>query len=347
VVPIGLPSISLAIDPHRHQRVYATNAGSFYVTDNAGLTWNRSETGLHGINLVSVVADLIHPGTFYGSNFATIYATTDFGATWSKYPVPTSDTFMLGLDARHRRLSFVTGHAVPGRSLGYSSTNGGRTWHASHGLQNADAVMSLGVAPGDPRTMYAGTYNDGIFKSRNGGGSWRLLRAGPIGPAVTGLAVDPTTAATVYAGVSGVGVMKTTNGGVTWNAMGSGLPPNVEIGEIAVDPHDVSTVYAAAWAFGRVFKTTDAGGSWSEVSTGLPQGAAFINAVSGLLVDPVTPGTVYASMGTSGIFRSTDGGATWSDFNLGMPAPAGGLIVGPGSTIYTGTSQGLFRLVTP
>ena len=338
-------TISVVVDPYHHTRVYSASTNSFFVTGNAGGTWSRSEAGLHGNDLVSLATDLTHPGTFYGSNFHRLYSTSDFGVTWAYHPAPTSDVFYLAVDGRHRRLSFVTEHAVPGAQLSYSTKDAGVRWHPSRGLASR-AARTIAGAPSDPRTMYAGTF-DGIFKSRNGGHSWRLLRTSPIGPAVVALAVDPTSAATVYAGVDGLGVMKTTDGGITWNATGAGLG-DVIIGAIAIDPHDVSTVYAGSYVYGRVFKSTDGGASWNEGSVGLPQGPAFRPSVLALLVDPIMPSTVYAGVGGLGNFRSTDGGASWAEFNPGMPAQtAYGFVVGPASTVYVGTSQGLFRLVTP
>ena len=59
-----------------------------------------------------------------------------------------------------------------------------------------------------------------------------------------------------------------------------------------------------------------------------------------LVVDPVTPGTVYVAAGTGGVWKSTDGGNTlvsaWSD---DLPQSMGALAVDPDGTLYAGTGE--------
>ena len=48
-----------------------------------------------------------------------------------------------------------------------------------------------------------------------------------------------------------------------------------------------------------MFKSTDGEGSWSAVIAGLPAGA-----VNALAIDPLTPTTLYAGTGSSGVFKT-------------------------------------------
>jgi photosystem II stability/assembly factor-like uncharacterized protein len=71
-------------------------------------------------------------------------------------------------------------------------------------------------------------------------------------------------------------------------------------------------------------------------------------AIAALVVDPSSPGTVYAAVTGYGVFRSTDGGANWSSANGGLtvvgvlPLTAVALAIDPvvTSTLYVGLQQG-------
>jgi photosystem II stability/assembly factor-like uncharacterized protein len=59
-----------------------------------------------------------------------------------------------------------------------------------------------------------------------------------------------------------------------------------------------------------------------------------------LVIDPLTPGTVYVAAGTGGVWKSTDGGATltsvWPD---DLSQSMGALAIGPDGTLYAGTGE--------
>ncbi|GIH08918.1 hypothetical protein Rhe02_69850 [Rhizocola hellebori] len=59
-----------------------------------------------------------------------------------------------------------------------------------------------------------------------------------------------------------------------------------------------------------------------------------------VVVDPRTPGIVYAAAGTGGVWKSTDGGVTfaaaWSDK---LPQSMGALTITPDGTLYAGTGE--------
>jgi hypothetical protein len=69
-------------------------------------------------------------------------------------------------------------------------------------------------------------------------------------PGVNTLAVAPITPTTIYAGTHGGGVLhgdglfKSTDGGATWNAFSTGLPNNVDVSALAIDPLAPTTLYA-------------------------------------------------------------------------------------------------------
>ena len=67
-------------------------------------------------------------------------------------------------------------------------------------------ISALAIDPATPSTLYAGTYNGGVFKSANGGGNWSAVNAGLTNIGVRALAIDPATPSMLYAGTDGGGV---------------------------------------------------------------------------------------------------------------------------------------------
>ena len=78
---------------------------------------------------------------------------------------------------------------------------------------------------------------------------------------------------------------------------------------------------------------------WTQ--TGGPEGGFKFGA---LVVDPVTPTTLYAGIRSGGgVFKSTNGGANWSAVNTGLNSFIQALAVDPvtPATLYAGTYGGV------
>ena len=86
-----------------------------------------------------------------------------------------------------------------------------------------------------------------------------------------------------------------------------------QINSFAVDPVDPSIIYAGAGLQGSgsgVYKSEDAGLTWSLTSKGLPSVD-----VNSLVIDPLPPYRLYASLMVSGytnIYSSSDGAQSWT-----------------------------------
>ncbi len=151
------------------------------------------------------------------------------------------------------------------------------------------------------------------------------VRAIALGGPVTG-----NGSQVVYAGLAGAAplnghVFATTNadgGAATWTDRTANINPSgYDVADIVLSPYDATgqTAYLAIMGFGtaHIFKTTNAGLSWTDKTGDLPDVPA-----NTVLVDPLTPNTLY--VGTDvGVFVSTDDGATWAELGTGLPnAPA-------------------------
>jgi photosystem II stability/assembly factor-like uncharacterized protein len=183
-------------------------------------------------------------------------------------------------------------------------------------------IGALAIAPSNPSIIYAGvrtnvggyagTVNDGVYKSIDGGSTW--ARVGLADKIIYSLAVDPGNPSIVYAGVFRFGIYKSTDGGANWTKLSI---PNTgsEGGDtvaIVIDPNTPATVYASVVSQG-LWKSIDGGASWTSVNSGI----AYYT-TTGLVIDRTQPNILY-SANHGGVSKTTNGGQSWTDSSNGLP----------------------------
>jgi hypothetical protein len=213
----------------------------------------------------------------------------------------------------------------------FRTTDGGTTWSAAGtSVIGADFLV---VHPTDPNTIYGHAPQNSLMRSVNGGTTWGY--AAFIGD-VQGLTISPNNPSFMYAATwYSNAVFKSVDSSATWtSAKGALAGLDVYISGVAVDPTNPSLVYAVNRTVGGVYRTLDAGATWSKIGG---------NYADWIVVDPVSPATLYTS--GSGLhsgyqtYKSTDGGITWIDLH----ASGMSLSLDPSNhqTVYLGTATGL------
>ncbi len=196
----------------------------------------------------------------------------------------------------------------------FRTADAGVTWkHAAVQLRpgaNAlslanTAVTTLAVDPTDPKAMYAGTPDRGLFYSYNGGQDWAatLENVGSIGP----IAVDPLDRCTVYVAI-GSAIHKTTDCTRSWTRLvAAGGKPTNNISAVVADSAQAGRLYIGT-TLGEVHRSEDAGVTWTLLHK-------FTTGVAKMMQGPNEPATLYASIAGKGMWRSADAGTTWEDIN--------------------------------
>lgn len=207
------------------------------------------------------------------------------------------------------------------------STDFGESWHPiGNGLPEAP-VTSIVLDPSSPRgsrTLYAGVFDKGVYKSTDDGRSWQKVSVGlgaPENARVYRVLLHPdgTLLSVVTAKrrdrqflPQGPGVYRSRDGGATWQCITASLGllwPK----DISVDPRSSDTIFVGAadaggQQQGGLWRTTDGGKTWQRVAREGPEhfGAYF---------HPGRPGWVYMTLteGAPGpsLWLSKDGGNTW------------------------------------
>lgn len=156
-----------------------------------------------------------------------------------------------------------------GSGLIYKSKDAGKTWYElNNGKPVGDYVADIQAIEkaNDPmKTLYAGTWKSGLFKSIDDGETWqkdlnfpsadiRSIKAGIQNPLL------------VYAATSSFGVVKSIDGGKTWQGNNASTINNSFqfAWSIEVDKKNDHVVYAQTFRDG-IWKSSDQGETWKQV----------------------------------------------------------------------------------
>lgn len=233
----------------------------------------------------------------------------------------------------------------------WKTTNAGRTWTPIFDGQPTQSIGAIAIAPSNPRIIYVGSgeglqrpdlsVGDGIYKSSDGGETWQHLGLRD-GQQIPALLVDPRDARRVFAAVLGHpygpnqerGVFRSTDCGASWQRV-LFKDENTGAVDLAFDPADPQTVYAALWAARQppwetqnassflgpgsgLYKSSDGGSTWKQLGEGLPTIAQGLGRI-GIGVAPSQPSRLYALVDADaqhgGLYRSDDAGSSWQRAN--------------------------------
>jgi hypothetical protein len=249
-------------------------------------------------------------------------------------------------DPKNPKTFYVTG-ATGGV---WKTINAGTTFIPLWENQPIASIGDIAIAPSDSKILYAGTGESnarnsvapgwGVYKSIDGGITWQsagLEKTQHVGRIV----VHPTNPNVVYVAAVGAtwganaerGLYKTVDGGKTWT-LSKFISDKAGFIDVAMDPRDPNTLYAASWERVRgphflksggpgsaLWKTTDGGTNWREI-----KGGGFPETQKGRMniqIAPSSPSIVYVMVEAdsvrgakpqrllSGLYKSTDAGRTW------------------------------------
>lgn len=210
---------------------------------------------------------------------------------------------------------------LKGSNLGtgtvYKSTDSGATWHALNDGQPIDPYVSdiqaIAELNTDKKTLFAGTWKNGLFKSIDGGQTWVKDILFPTSD-IRSIRVGKQQPNLVYASTSNFGVVKSTDGGNNWQRVSPEvLEPSFQFAwSIELDPNDDNIIYAQTFSNG-VWKSTDQGENWSQILT--TQGLVCWDLKVSESSNELWVAASKRGDNMSAIFHSADQGQTWNELN--------------------------------
>lgn len=317
-------------DIHYHplipNKIFAAVGGrGFQISEDNGLTWRLSNTGLitpSSINRMHFAIAISDPEIIYsvvydGSTKA--FKSTDNGESWNRI----SENKILGgtyngidwadqgsydlaiavnpIDPNHVYIGNVEIHvATDGNNFNPKRIPGGSgAWDSPMHVDYHKIVF----APSNPNIIYVGC-DGGINKSTNGGNSFTDINNGIHTIQFYRIASHPTNPNIVIGGAQDNGNFKTTDRGLTpWDLVttGDGM-------ECFFDTKDPNTVYMAT-QYGSFYRSSSGGnyGTFSYITPNYPNGAGWITP---FFQDAVDNSTLYAA--AKRIWKSTNKGNSWT-----------------------------------
>jgi hypothetical protein len=375
------PGKVIAINSQNTDIMYGDCMSGVCISSDAGLTWEYSYTGIKAVNVqaISYTAD---KNTAWVSSGNGLAMTMDFQSaepTWVFPVMPCApercDASGIGQTVwvKPDDASIVMAGSIGG--FIYRSINGGWTWTlASHPTIDVakfidpDTSMNVMVPQqfvtdqNDTSAVYlalsglptGGAWVGAVLKSTDAGATWTDMALPNDAPA-SSIAISKTGILYVGTGESHStlkGVYKYANG--VWSAL-SGIPTDVNINSILIDPENESVVYVAASGDGRIghdgiYKSSDAGVTWKKAA-GL-SGYYGFKAIT--LQRSTTPNTLYVSGRDSAnhgvLLKSGDAGENWGLLYQGLKSESfntavfDGLVVGSKHGIIAIKSKGKFDM---
>ncbi|HEV2855076.1 MAG TPA: hypothetical protein VHC97_19945 [Thermoanaerobaculia bacterium] len=347
---------SLAFDSGNPSVMYAgTNSNGIWKSADAGETWKAVFPVAGAFDSVLALAvDPSQSGRIYAAvdrpisddkpPTGEVWRSQDAGATWRKVFSVETPVFSLAVDPGNPR-NVYAGYERNGT---FKSEDRGTTWLSAHAGLKAFTVRDVAVNTHLPRSIWiaapeASTYFEdrpgrfvysGIFITNDGGTSWFSFDRGLDSSfAAERIVFDPVHPERTWT-FGGGQFYRTGDGGIgepPWRRIDAllGLTANA----FAIDPFDPDRIFLAGsrreaegdfpYPVPIVWRSLDGGDTWTELDGGFDlgrEGIAREGRMTGLVLSPLRPGTVYAG-GTFGFFRSRNAGDTWARISTDFPQP--------------------------
>jgi len=327
---IGLPLLGcnrsdaivvIQLHPKNPDIIYVATNDYIYKTRDGGLSWENLSRGMSHSRVIAMAIDPAYPATVYaGMKGDAVFKSHDGGQRWTPMRTGLDDATITSVVNQFLFDPADSQHIFVATTMGvFETKNGGEQWiKRMEGMKEVLMVVTLGMDPTQPSTLYAGT-SGGVYKSVDQAGHWEQVNNGLVPPGmlktsralnVTSVLVDPFDPDTVYAATLS-GVYKTTDAAKSWVRIGESLADQMIVAMV-LDRVRKGVLYLA----GRdgVHRSEDGGLTWETVNNGL----ISMN-VRSLVQSQTDEKLFYAGTNGSGLYRSRDAGEIWES----MP-PVGG-----------------------
>ncbi len=156
-------------------------------------------------------------------------------------------------------------------------SSGGPITKDNTGVEVYDTIFSVVESPVQKDLIWAGSDDGLIHLTRNGGGNWENVtpKAMPEWGTVSMIEASPSEAGTAYVAVErhkmddfAPYIFKTSDFGKTWTTLVNGIPKDVYVHSVRIDPKRKGLLYAGTER--GVYVSFDDGANWQSLQLNLP-----------------------------------------------------------------------------
>ena len=275
-----------------------------------------------------------HPGVFVGetiafstSSKATISwavdeakdcGSIDADGVYTAPDAPTTCHVTATSDDKEPLVGHVTINVYTNEPGAWTDVSPAGVDYAYVSLENYGFQWLDGAKKDQPKTLYVGTCEQGVWKTTDGGNNWHKASTGRNGSSIDGrnwsLVVDHTNSDVVYT-LCGFGfaqgIWKSTNGGVDWDNVQHDIKNN-DLSHVEMDPYDhlhlIASEHSGEYGY---WETKDGGDTWK--GGGAPWGGhnTFVYFL-GRDDDGNPSGDAWLGFAEgNGLWRTVDGGQNW------------------------------------
>ncbi|MCG8603628.1 hypothetical protein MJD09_01330 [bacterium] len=235
---------------HGEGLFYTANGNGVIVSRDGGKTW-RVTSGWQVTEVLEAAAvpnnpQIIYVGTAYG-----LWKSTEYGENLQRLTKRFVNS--VHLDVKDPDRIYV------GEEDGMViSQDAGKSFQPAKNI--SDAVNHIAQENSDPRRLYLGTEDQGLFISDDRGKSWQQITTAPKTATVYSVAVDPKNHNIVFASTFADGILRSSDRGKTWQTITNGVD-DIPVYKIVLHPDDSAVIYAGTVNRG-ILRSTDGGESW-------------------------------------------------------------------------------------
>lgn len=275
----------ILVDSTDSEALLAASVDGLFESQNAGRTWTKVNS-FPSEWVADVFTDPSNPLRRYATT-TRVFRSDDGGQVWNSFEagLPLSQTV--------RRLVVhpedpTTVFAATDLGI-YRSSDAGTSWSAANtGLPirhpYSFSVTELTFDPSSAKTLYAGTWYQGMYKTSDGGESWTRLNIPPV-DRVHSIAIHGSAPSRVYAGTS-TGILRSEDGGGSWSqifdlgstpVIESTRPKDIRVG--AMNFADQQGTGLEIFVKGRGFRP-----GYQIHWNGVPKETFFLGSCAGMMV---------------------------------------------------------------
>jgi len=305
----------------------ATDGQGILRSSDDGKSWQRLDTE-QDIDFDGTVRCLApdpeKPGTVYAGTERGLCRSVDAGVTWKRMDTILNDQtiWQLTFDPSNTNTIFA-GTGSPTRAALYRSKDRGQSWsrltpdlaERCKGV-GRPRFVTLTIDPGDPKSIWAGVEETGLFHSADGGDHWDRVDGpdrGITNTDIHSVVILPGPPKAILVLVVNA-LHRSLDGGKTWDMRVSKEAFGLRYARVLLaQPHSPNNVLlgisdGTPGTTSIILRSEDAGKTWAQ----RPLPSNPNSCVWAFGANEADPNLIFAGTKYGHLFRSNDGGLTWA-----------------------------------